>query len=159
MLKNTRQIASLPSVKKTLGKGVFAECPKNNTRQTIWHSAKSRSPVVIWGFGNSLYVGVGSPFNFSAVMEPSLTAANGVTWLAPTTAFTSVLLFGPNMLFSGGKNCKNGEEDEEVRPRIGAFPNIKSHQNPLLASVNGHIGTQVTAEPVWTYVAVRGKFQ
>ena len=32
--------------KKTLGKGVFAECPKNNTRQTIWHSAKSRSPVV-----------------------------------------------------------------------------------------------------------------
>ena len=33
--------------KKTLGKGVFAECPKNNTRQTTWHSAKSRSPVVI----------------------------------------------------------------------------------------------------------------
>ena len=45
--KNTRQRASLPSVKKTLGKGVFAECPKNNTRQTISHSAKSRSPVVM----------------------------------------------------------------------------------------------------------------
>ena len=58
--KNTRQRDSLPSVKKysanslfaecqkkTLGKGVFAECPKKNTRQTTWHSAKSRSPVVI----------------------------------------------------------------------------------------------------------------
>ena len=69
---NTRQRSSLPSVKKTLGKeslcrvlkktlgkeplcrvskktldkDVFAECPKNNTRQTTWHSAKSRSPVV-----------------------------------------------------------------------------------------------------------------
>ena len=43
---NTRQRGSLPSVKKTLSKGGFAECPKKNTRQTTWHSAKSRSPVV-----------------------------------------------------------------------------------------------------------------
>jgi len=37
--------------KKTLGKGGFAECPKNNTRQTTWHSAKSRSPVVVISMG------------------------------------------------------------------------------------------------------------
>jgi hypothetical protein len=46
--------------------------------------------------------------------------------------FTSVLIFGPNMLrsttiFTGGESRKNGEEDEEAeeaRPRTGAFPNI-----------------------------------
>ena len=66
--KNTRQRASLPSVKKTLGKellcrvskktlgkGVFAECPKNNTRQTTWHSAKSRSLVVYLKSQNKTY--------------------------------------------------------------------------------------------------------
>ena len=44
--------------KKTLDKGIFAECPKNNTRQTTWHSAKSRSPVVPQGH----YVIVGNKF-------------------------------------------------------------------------------------------------
>jgi hypothetical protein len=29
-----------------LGKELFAECPKKNTRQRIWHSAKSKIPVV-----------------------------------------------------------------------------------------------------------------
>jgi hypothetical protein len=30
-----------------LGKELFAECPKKNTRQRIWHSAKSQIPIVI----------------------------------------------------------------------------------------------------------------
>jgi hypothetical protein len=60
--KDTRQRNSLPSVKnKTLGKeffcrvfyftesflSFFAECPKKNTRQRIWHSAKSQILVVM----------------------------------------------------------------------------------------------------------------
>jgi len=40
-------------LKKTLGKGGFAECPKNNTRETTWHSAKSQSPVVCMSHDSS----------------------------------------------------------------------------------------------------------
>jgi hypothetical protein len=81
--KNTRQRNSLPSVKNktlgkellrrvfsftegylcgTLGKEIFAECPKKNTRQRIWHSARSQIPVVhfpsclIWSEGTNVII-------------------------------------------------------------------------------------------------------
>jgi hypothetical protein len=53
--------SSLSSVKnKTLGKELlrrvfsFTECPKKNTRQRTWHSAKSQIPVVMKLFGTRL---------------------------------------------------------------------------------------------------------
>jgi hypothetical protein len=38
---------TLPSA--ALGKGFFAECPTKSTRQSDWHSAKARIPVVTLG--------------------------------------------------------------------------------------------------------------
>jgi hypothetical protein len=79
--------------------------------------------------------------------------------------FTSVLIFGPNMLrsmtiFTGGESRKNGEEDEEAeeaRPRTGAFPIYKILPEPAPCQHGWHVGRQV-GEPVWTRVAVRDKF-